>query len=323
MSHGIEAFGLRYITSDMGSPEIAINQNLLVNYVLHKGIEDRDLTAPPGSPVDGVAYIPAAPATGLWEGHEDDIAYWFDEVAVWKFLVPEEGISVYVNDENVRVQYLIGSSGWGVVAGSGTVTEVTATGTVSGLTLTHTGTADVEITLGGTLAVAVGDVSGLGTGVATFLATPSSSNLAAAVTDETGSGALVFATSPTLVTPALGTPSALVLTNATGLVATTECIAGYIGTVEDKTYKLVVKMPHGATITEATTISESGTCTATFKINTTALGGTANSVSSSETSQAHASSNVASAGDDIQLTVSSNSTCLGLSFSLKYTRVLS
>lgn len=41
-------------------------------------------------------------------------------------------------------------------------------------------------------------VSGLGTGVATFLGTPSSANLAAAVTDETGSGSLVFATSPVL-----------------------------------------------------------------------------------------------------------------------------
>jgi len=59
-------------------------------------------------------------------------------------------------------------------------------------------------------------VSGLGTNVATFLGTPSSANLASAVTDETGSGALVFANSPTLVTPALGTPSALVGTNITG-----------------------------------------------------------------------------------------------------------
>ena len=41
-------------------------------------------------------------------------------------------------------------------------------------------------------------VSGLGTNVATFLATPSSANLAAAITDETGSGALVFGTSPTI-----------------------------------------------------------------------------------------------------------------------------
>lgn len=51
-------------------------------------------------------------------------------------------------------------------------------------------------------------VSGLGSNVATFLATPSSANLASAVTDETGSGSLVFATSPTLVTPTLGAASA-------------------------------------------------------------------------------------------------------------------
>jgi len=72
-----------------------------------------------------------------------------------------------------------------------------------------------------TVTPAVGSITGLGAGVATFLATPSSANLAAAVTDETGSGALVFATSPTLVTPALGTPSSGTLTNATGLPLTT------------------------------------------------------------------------------------------------------
>lgn len=49
-----------------------------------------------------------------------------------------------------------------------------------------------------------------------FAAT-TSAQLAGVISDETGSGALVFATSPTLVTPALGTPSAAVLTNATGL----------------------------------------------------------------------------------------------------------
>jgi hypothetical protein len=64
-------------------------------------------------------------------------------------------------------------------------------------------------------------VSGLGTGVATFLATPSSANLATSVTDETGSGNLVFATSPTLVTPILGTPTSGTATNLTGLPLTT------------------------------------------------------------------------------------------------------
>lgn len=89
------------------------------------------------------------------------------------------------------------------------------------------------------LPIATG-VSGLGTGVATFLATPSSANLAAAVTDETGSGAAVFATSPALVTPALGTPSSGVLTNATGypsqslvtIVSGSAPAAGKIGEVK-------------------------------------------------------------------------------------------
>ncbi len=49
-----------------------------------------------------------------------------------------------------------------------------------------------------------------------FAAT-TSSQLAGVISDETGTGALVFATSPTLVTPALGTPSSGTLTNCTGL----------------------------------------------------------------------------------------------------------
>jgi hypothetical protein len=69
----------------------------------------------------------------------------------------------------------------------------------------------------GTLPVANGGtgITSLGAGVATFLGTPSSANLATAITNETGSGSLVFATSPTLVTPALGTPSSGTLTNCT------------------------------------------------------------------------------------------------------------
>jgi mucin-19 len=58
-----------------------------------------------------------------------------------------------------------------------------------------------------TITPAIGNVTGLGANMLAFLQTPSSANLAATVTDETGSGALVFATSPTLVTPALGTPA--------------------------------------------------------------------------------------------------------------------
>jgi hypothetical protein len=74
-----------------------------------------------------------------------------------------------------------------------------------------------SLTLGAALPVASGGtgITSFGAGVATFLGTPSSANLATAVTDETGSGLLVFATSPTLVTPVLGTPSSGTLSSCT------------------------------------------------------------------------------------------------------------
>ena len=58
-------------------------------------------------------------------------------------------------------------------------------------------------------------------GNATSLGSFSSANLLGALTDETGTGSAVFATSPTLVTPILGTPTSATLTNATGLPLTT------------------------------------------------------------------------------------------------------
>ncbi len=211
----------RQLVDGITSAELVINQNFLIDQVMATGVIAMDIATPPGSPANGDAYIVAGTATGVWTGHEDEIAYWFDESGVWKFILPIAGLRVYVADETADFRYMGGSSSWEVVAGGGTVTEVTATGTVSGLTLSHAGTADVEITLGGTLAVAVGDVSGLGTGVSAFLATPSSANLLAAVTNETGTGNLVFSTSPTFVTPILGTPASGTLTSCTGLPVST------------------------------------------------------------------------------------------------------
>jgi hypothetical protein len=112
----------------------------------------------------------------------------------------------------------------------GTVTSVGGTGTVNGISLSGSVTTSGSLTLGGALSgvdltsqvtgilpVTNGGtgITSLGAGVATFLGTPSSANLASAVTDETGSGSLVFATSPTLVTPALGTPASGVLSSCT------------------------------------------------------------------------------------------------------------
>jgi len=76
------------------------------------------------------------------------------------------------------------------------------------------------------LPVATG-ISGLGTGVATFLATPSSANLRTALTDETGTGSAVFATTPTLVTPVIGaaTGTSLVLSSFNAVSAAAPTVA--------------------------------------------------------------------------------------------------
>lgn len=70
-------------------------------------------------------------------------------------------------------------------------------------------------------------ITGLGSNIATFLATPSSANLRTALTDETGTGAAVFATAPTLVTPVIGaaTGTSLALSSFSAVSAVAPTIA--------------------------------------------------------------------------------------------------
>jgi len=111
--------------------------------------------------------------------------------------VYNDGTDVVTAIDNLPSGTTIGGSS----IGTGSVTSVAVSGGTTGLTtsggpITSSGT----ITLAGTLAVANG-----GTGV----------------TSSTGTGSTVLSNSPTLVTPALGTPSSATLTNATGLPIST------------------------------------------------------------------------------------------------------
>ena len=94
-------------------------------------------------------------------------------------------------------------------------------------------------------------ISGLGAGVATFLATPSSANLRTAVTDETGTGALVFATSPTLVTPVLGVATA---TSINKMAITAPATSSTLAVADGKTF----------TVNHSLTLAGTDTTTMTF-----------------------------------------------------------
>lgn len=92
--------------------------------------------------------------------------------------------------------------------------------------------------------------------------------------------------------------------------------------VEDGTYHLALNTPFAMEITAVTTDCDTGTCTAQVRINGTPLGGTSNSVSTTEQTQAHTSANNAAVGDDVTLVISSNSGCEGLRLSMKFNRPL-
>lgn len=97
-------------------------------------------------------------------------------------------------------------------------------------------------------------LTGLGANVATFLGTPSSANLAAAVTDETGTGALVFANSPAFTTPDIGAATATTVNN----IALTPALTGATITLAD-----------GKTVTFSNTMTFAGTDATTMTFPTT------------------------------------------------------
>ena len=131
--------------------------------------------------------------------------------------ITSTGDLIIGNGTNSATRLAIGTSGYVLTSNGTTASWAASSGGVSSFSAGTTGFTPNSATTGaivlsGTLNIANGGtgITSFGTGVQTALGQ-----------NVTGSGSIVLATSPTLVTPALGTPSSATLTNATGLPLTT------------------------------------------------------------------------------------------------------
>jgi len=110
------------------------------------------------------------------------------------------------------------------------------------------------------------------------------------------------------------------LTGVSVVDITVDFISGMIETPVDKTYYIVSNIPYAGYIDSIVTQSTSGTCTLTVELNGTPLGGTANSVSSTEEIQVHTSANTFSSGDSVTLVISANNSTEDMRFTANIIR---
>jgi hypothetical protein len=100
---------LPYLAANQAQKHVTVNEALrLLDAAVQLTVQDAALGAPPGSPMDGQAWIVAGPASGAWAGWEDEIAYWVD--GAWQRLSPHPGWRAFnVADGHL---WLLEASGW-------------------------------------------------------------------------------------------------------------------------------------------------------------------------------------------------------------------
>jgi hypothetical protein len=106
---------LPYIEAAQAQKHVTHNEAIrALDALVHLTVVDRDLAAPPGSPVDGARYIVAASPTGAWAGQAGKIAAFQD--GAWAFYTPREGWVTFIADEDALVVF--NGTAWVAAGGS-------------------------------------------------------------------------------------------------------------------------------------------------------------------------------------------------------------
>jgi hypothetical protein len=160
------------------------------------------VTAPP-TEINGDIYV-LSDAVGTvhasWDGcAKDDWVRYNSAAALWYAITPLEGFVFFNKTDNTLYTY--DGTTWNATGGSGTVTSVSGTAN----RVTSTGGVAPIIDISATFEALLAKVAQR---IDQNNAATTSAQLASIISDETGTGALVFANTPTLVTPVLGVATA-------------------------------------------------------------------------------------------------------------------
>ncbi len=86
------------IAQNQAQKEITANEAIsIIDAILNRGAIHRGTNTPPGSPIAGDLYIIGASPTGIWASKANNITYYN---TTWKFISPNEGMKIWVNDED-------------------------------------------------------------------------------------------------------------------------------------------------------------------------------------------------------------------------------
>ena len=124
-------FGLPELSESQSNSHLTHNQAILLIQALLNGVIDKDLTAPPVSPTEGDAYLLAGGVpSGAWFGYENHVAVFYNNA--WRFVpgvndaatpivmgVRQEGMSVYVRDEQSLYRWTGSPIAWTIATGGG------------------------------------------------------------------------------------------------------------------------------------------------------------------------------------------------------------